>query len=92
MTPPFDKASLNRELSLLKGLVDDYVVAAQKSESAALAKLSEINEKATKLGVLKDIGKREIRNADEVEALEHYLKDLSERTAPMDSTRLASRP
>lgn len=82
MTPPFDKASLNRELSLLKGLVDDYVVAAQKSESAALAKLSEINEKAAKLGVLKDIGKSEIRNAEEVEALEHYLKDLSERTAP----------
>lgn len=82
MTPPFNKASLNQELVLLKGLLNDYGVAAQKSESASLAKLDEINAKAIPLGVLKDIGKDAIRTAEDVEVLEHYLKDLSERTAP----------
>ena len=51
MTPPFDKATLNPELAKLRGLIDDYVVAAQKSETAAAARLSEINAQAAKLGV-----------------------------------------
>ncbi len=82
MTPPFDKASLNQELLMLKGLIDDYLVAAQKSESAAAARLSEINAQAGKLGVLKDIGKTALKNGEEVEELEHYLKEISEHNAP----------
>lgn len=82
MTPPFDKASLNKELVMLKGLIDDYVVAAQKSESAAAARLAEINAQAGKLGVLKDIGKTALHNGEEVEELEHYLKEISEHNAP----------
>ena len=82
MTPPFDKASLNKELVLLKALLNDYGVAMQKSESAALAKIDEINAKAIQMGVLKDIGKVTIRTADEVEELEHYLKEISEKATP----------
>ena len=82
MTPPFDKASLNKELLQLKGLIDDYLVAAQKSESAAAARLGEINAQAGKLGVLKDIGKTALHNGEEVEELEHYLKEISEHNAP----------
>ncbi len=82
MTPPFDKASLNKELTLLKGLIDDYVVAAQKSESAATARLGEINARAAKLGVLKDIGKSALKDGEDVEELEHYLKEVSEHNAP----------
>jgi len=82
LTPPFDKASLNKELMMLKGLIDDYVVAAQKSESATAAKLSEINAQAGKLGVLKDIGKTALNDAVEVEELEHYLKEIGEHNTP----------
>jgi len=82
MTPPFDKATLNPELAKLRGLIDDYVVAAQKSETAAAARLSEINAQAAKLGVLKDIGKPALVNGEEVEELEHYLKEVSEHQAP----------
>ncbi len=82
MTPPFDRASLNLELVKLRGLIDDYVVAAQKSESAAAAALGEINAQARKLGVLKDIGKDTLANGEEVEELEHYLKEVSEHQAP----------
>lgn len=82
MTPPFDKASLNKELVMLKGLIDDYGVAAQKSESAAAARLAEINALADKLGVLKDIGKPTLSDGEEVEELEHYLKEISEHNTP----------
>ncbi|MDD3481455.1 cobaltochelatase subunit CobN [Azovibrio restrictus] len=82
MTPPFDRASLNLELVKLRGLIDDYVVAAQKSESAAAAALGEINAQGRKLGVLKDIGKDTLANGEEVEELEHYLKEVSEHQAP----------
>lgn len=82
LTPPFDKASLNAELLMLKGLIDDYLVAAQKSESAAAARLAEINTQGRKLGVLKDIGKETLENAADVEELEHYLKEVSEHQAP----------
>jgi cobaltochelatase CobN len=82
MTPPFDKASLNSELLTLRGLVDDYLVAAQKGESATAARLSEINTAATKLGVLKDIGKTTLENGGDVEILEHYLKEVGETQTP----------
>lgn len=82
MTPPFDKASLNLELVKLRGLIDDYVVAAQKSESAAAAALGEINAQGRKLGVLKDIGKTALADGEDVEELEHYLKEVSEHQAP----------
>lgn len=82
MTPPFARASLNTELLLLKGLVDDYVVAAQKSGAAAAIKLGEINRQAGRLGVLKDLGKPVLNDGEDVEGLEHYLKEIGEKQSP----------
>jgi len=82
LTPPFDKATLNSELVMLKGLIDDYLVAAQKSESAAAARLAEINAQAGKLGVLKDIGKSALVDGEDVELIEHYLKEIGETQTP----------
>lgn len=92
MTPPFDRASLNPELNRLKGLLDDYLVAAQKSESAAAARLSEINTLAGKLGVLKDIGKQALAGGEDVELLEHYLKEISEQQTPFGLHTLGVAP
>jgi cobaltochelatase CobN len=82
MTPPFDKATLNKELLTLRGLVDDYGVSSQKGESAAEARLSEINAAAARLGVLKDIGKSTLADGEDVEELLHYLKEVGEAQTP----------
>lgn len=82
LTPPFDKAHLNVELSRLKQALDDYGVAAQKSASAAAGHLQAINELAGKTGMLKDIGLNRVGGADDVERLEHYLKEILERDTP----------
>lgn len=82
MTPPFDKASLNKELKLLKGLVDDYSVAVQKNRSTAEAKLSEIDAQARKIGLLKDVGLEAVKDDDDVEKLEEYFDEVSNANAP----------
>lgn len=83
MTPPFDKTGLNPDLVALKGLVDDYAVALQKSESAALATLGDINTKALKMGVLKDLGKTEFKDTADLESLTDYLDDLDKAQSPL---------
>lgn len=82
MTPPFSKASLNQELVKLRGLVNDYAVASQKSESAVAATLNEINIQARKLGVLQDIGIADLVTAEDVKELENYIQELSESQVP----------
>ncbi|MDR1162312.1 MAG: cobaltochelatase subunit CobN [Candidatus Accumulibacter sp.] len=82
MTPPFTIASLNKELTMLRGLIDDYVVSAQKNEAAADVKRAEVSALAEKLGVLKDIGKKSLENGEDVEVLEHYLKEVGEEKSP----------
>ncbi|WP_319238495.1 cobaltochelatase subunit CobN [uncultured Propionivibrio sp.] len=82
MTPPFDKASLNQELKLLKALIGDYEVAAQKSKSTAAAKLVEIDQQARKTGVLKDIGIKAVKDEEDVEKLDEYFEEVSNSQAP----------
>lgn len=82
MTPPFDKAGLNPQLMTLRALLDDYTVAAQKSETATAAVLADINANAAKQGVLKDLGMADIRTAQDVEVVEHYLKEIGEKQVP----------
>ncbi len=83
MTPPFDKAGLNKELRELKGLINDYSIANEKSEILAGAKLQEINALAKKIGILTDLNikDREL-NDEDIEELEHYIKDISEKLTP----------
>ncbi len=82
MTPPFDTAGLNKELRELSGLINDYTVAKEKSPTLAQAKLDEINGLAKKMGILTDLKLKEIKTDDEIEELEHYIKDISEKLTP----------
>jgi cobaltochelatase CobN len=82
MTPPFDKAGLNKELKELVSLFSDYGVAKEKSPSLAGGKLKEINELAKKIGLLTDLKLTEIKTEDEIEEVEHYLKEIGEKQTP----------
>lgn len=82
MTPPFDKAGMNKELKELAALINDYDVAKGKSLSLAQAKLDAINSLAKKTGILTDLKLKEIKTDEDVEELEHYIKDISEKQTP----------
>ena len=51
MTPPFDKAGMNKELKELAALINDYNTAKDKSLSLAQSRLEEINSLAKKIGI-----------------------------------------
>ncbi|MFO0753488.1 MAG: cobaltochelatase subunit CobN [Thermodesulfovibrionales bacterium] len=82
MTPPFDRAGLNRELRELANLIVDYTVAKEKSPSVAEAKRAEINHAAKKMGLLKDLGLTAISDDEAMEEVEHYLKEIAEKQTP----------
>jgi len=82
LTPPLATAGLNPELQELKGLLNDYTVASEKSSPLADSKLKEINELAKKLGILTDLEKRELKTLEEVKDLEHHLKEIGEKQIP----------
>lgn len=81
MTPPFDKAGLNRELRELVTLISDYRTARDKSQLLSTAKLKEINILAQKIGLVMDLGIREITDKD-IEGIEDYITDISEKQTP----------
>jgi len=82
MTPPFDKAGMNREARELTGLISEYGVAKEKSAPLAEAKLTAINQLAVKTGLLTDLKLAQIRTPGEVEALDDYLKEIGETQTP----------
>ncbi|MCL4456579.1 MAG: cobaltochelatase subunit CobN [Nitrospirae bacterium] len=82
MTPPFDKAGMNKELKELAALISDYNTAKEKSLSLAQAKLDEINSLAKKIGIFTDLKLNEIKTAEDMEELEHYIKDIAEKQTP----------
>ncbi|MGQ3683993.1 MAG: cobaltochelatase subunit CobN [Candidatus Loosdrechtia sp.] len=82
MTPPFDKAGMNKELRELRALINDYNVSKDKSQYLAEVKLSEINKQARKTGILTDLKLRHIETEDEIEELEHYIKEIAEKQTP----------
>jgi cobaltochelatase CobN len=92
MTPPFDKAGLNKELKELAALVDDYGVAKEKSPPLAGAKLKEINALAKKIGLLTDLKLTEIKTEAEAEEVEHYLKEIAEKQTPFGMHTLGKSP
>ncbi|MFB3926228.1 MAG: cobaltochelatase subunit CobN [Syntrophales bacterium] len=81
MTPPFDKAGLNKEMKELASLLNDYRMARGKGSTLAAAKLADINFLARKTGVLKDLGIQEVADKD-IESLDDYITDVSERQTP----------
>lgn len=82
MTPPFDKARLNKELKELAALLNDYQVAREKSPSLAAAKLKEINGLAKEQGLLTDLKMTEIKTEAQIEAVQDYLGDIAENQTP----------
>ena len=81
MTPPFDRAGLNRELKEMVSLLNDYRIARDKSPSLAAAKLEELNALARKIGLTKDLGIGTI-TAGDVETLDDYLTGIAEKQTP----------
>jgi cobaltochelatase CobN len=82
MTPPFDKAGMNRDLKELAALISDYSSAKEKSQQLAAGKLEEINRIVAKNGMLTDLKLKAIRTDDEVEALGDYIEEISETNTP----------
>jgi len=81
MTPPFDKAGLNRELKELVSLLNDYRLARDKSPALAVAKLESINTLVKKTGILKDLGIPSIADGD-IENLNDYITSIAEKQTP----------
>ncbi len=82
MTPPFDRAGMNRDLKELAALISDYHGAKEKSPPLAEAKLTDINRLAAKSGMLTDLKVTEFRTPDQVEALDDYIKEIGETHTP----------
>jgi cobaltochelatase CobN len=82
MTPPFDRAGMNRDLKELAALISDYNSAREKSPQLASAKLEEINRIVAKNGMLTDLKLKAIRSLDEMERLDDYIREISETTTP----------
>jgi len=82
MTPPFDKAGINRELKELAALISDYNDAKEKSPQLALAKLEEINRLARKGGIVTDLKLPSITTTEQVEELDDYIREIGEKITP----------
>jgi len=82
LTPPFDKAGMQGELKELAGRINDYNVAKEKSSTAAANQLVQLNEKAQEIGILKDLNLTKIENDEQIELVEHYIKEIAEKAAP----------
>jgi cobaltochelatase CobN len=82
MTPPFDKAGMNRDLKELAALISDYTSAREKSPQLAAAKLEEINRITAKSGMLTDLKISAIRMFEDIETLDDYIREISETIAP----------
>jgi len=80
LTPPVRRVALNSELLMLLTLIDDWVVARQQSDIAGDAARIHIQQRATELGLLKDIGVETLDDAADVEMLRDYIREISERT------------
>lgn len=82
MTPPFDKAGMNRDLKELAALISDYNGAREKSPQLASAKLEDINRTAAKNGMLTDLKLNSIQTSEDVETLDDFIREVSETTTP----------
>lgn len=82
MTPPFDKAGINRELKELAALISDYNDAKEKSPQLAGSKLEEINLLTRKGGILTDLKLAAITTTEQVEELDDYIREIGEKITP----------
>lgn len=92
MTPPFDRAGLNRELRELSGLISDYNVAMEKNPSLAGSKLMEINNLAEKTGILTALGLKEVKPGNKIEMIIHYIPEIAGELTPFGLHTLGQAP
>lgn len=81
LTPPLDRAGLNPELRELVGMISDYTVAKEKGALAPAAIRDAIAARATKMGLLKDLGLNAVDDAA-IEQIQHHIKDIEEKISP----------
>jgi len=82
MTPPLDKASLHPQLRELKQLLSDYKVALDKSPEVAAAVRAQTQQRCEAQGIMKDLGVEKLASDEDMEALEHYLEEIGDKTTP----------
>jgi cobaltochelatase CobN len=70
------------DLKELAGRINDYNVAKDKSGTAAANQLIQLNQQAEKIGILKDLDMQKITTDEQIEQVEHYIKEIAEKAAP----------
>jgi cobaltochelatase CobN len=82
LTPPLDRASLNPELKELVGLISDYGVAKEKGTLAPEAIRKDIEARAARMGLLKDLGLAGVEDDSGIDELERHIKEIEEKRSP----------
>lgn len=92
LTPPLDTASLNPELRDLAQLISDRAVAKDKSAQNADALLQEIDERARRMGLLRDLGIDAVDGERAIESIDDYLREIGEKATPFGLHTLGVTP
>jgi len=104
LTPPFDEVGLNPEMRALEARLNDYNLATQQSETLAQAHLEAIISMSEEMGLLTDLALHTqddghghdisgvTRPEELVDALVHYLEELSDRVTPLGMHTLGVAP
>ena len=86
LPPPLDRATLNPELREVSSFINDYHAAREKGSVASDDILRELAHRCEKIGLFKDVGitlaTNALLNADQLEALDHYLEKVGDRLTP----------
>lgn len=82
MTPPFDKASLNPELRVIKNDISKFYDQRSKSLIPSKALFDDLCAKIKALGIDKDLALDTITIQD-LENIDDYLKDIEEKNTPL---------
>lgn len=92
LTPPLDRASLNPELRDLAQLISDRAVMKEKSVEQAEVLRVEIESRARRMGLLRDLGLDAVAGEREVETIDDYLREVGERATPFGLHTLGVAP
>lgn len=96
LPPPMDRASLSPELRKISGLINDYHLSRDKGSFASDEQLRDLASSCERHGLLKDLSislTAEARlTGEQVEEIEHHLKEIGERMTPFGMHTLGVPP
>lgn len=92
LTPPLDTASLNPELRELAQLISDRAVARDKGGQSADALLQDIDVRARRMGLLRDLGLDAVGDDAAVAAVDDYIREVGEKATPFGLHTLGVTP